>query len=52
MCNLGVVTLADFLSADVVDELRSGLDADLILDLPNKGISIDFPLIELLVHII
>ena len=52
MSYLVIHGLSDLLRAYVVDELGSGLDADLGLDLPDKGVRVDSALVEPLVHIV
>lgn len=52
MSDLWVLTLADFLCSDVADKFSCGFNANLGLDLLNKGISIDLSFIKSLVHIV
>ena len=49
---LVVKSLSDLLRADVVDEFRGRLDADLGLYLFDKGVGVHLALVEALVNII
>ena len=47
-----VKSLTNLLSSDIVNELRSGFDADLGLNLPDESVSINLALIKALKGIV
>ena len=52
VCNLGVLKLTDFLSADVVHEFSCGLDSHLLLNLLDESVGVHLASVESFVDVV
>ena len=52
ICNLGVLQLTHFLSADVVHEFSCGLDSNLLLNLLDESVGVHLASVESFVHVV